>query len=289
MRAVGNAARWLTDRVAASGRAPYPASYAHWGGGLSPSLTGALRCSREHHLLPVVRLRHRTPTGAVKVPFDTTTRTRAMPVGLWPAWALRLHPLHARWITGQGPRDRAPVRRLPDGRQSGLDHCGHPRPGRHRDRPRRLRTARHPYQPPRLHGRPPCPHTARRLLGRPRLCHRLRPPPGRLRLPQHLHRPEAVAKAARTTALQPRMFSRPRSAVALPHPHRHSTTPGPLRARRRYQPSASPVSAGAHPATARPRRPPSASSSGRPGTKTLVCRRTPSPRRSSDFHRWSSR
>lgn len=168
VRAVGDAARWLTDRVAASGRGPYPASYAHWGGGLSPALTASLRCSREHHLL-----------------------------------------------------------------------CGHPGPGRHRDRPRRLRTARHPYQPPRLHGRPPCPHTARRLLGRPRLSHRLRPSPGRLRLPQHLHRPEAVAKAARAPALQPRMFSCPRSAVALPQPYRHSTALGPLR----YQPSASPVSA----------------------------------------------
>ncbi|MFF5587340.1 TniQ family protein [Streptomyces hygroscopicus] len=92
VRGVGDAARWLTDRVAASGRAPYPASYTHWGGGLSPALTVALRCSREHHLLPLARLRHRTPTGVVKPPCDTTTRAKAMPVGLWPAWALRLTP-----------------------------------------------------------------------------------------------------------------------------------------------------------------------------------------------------
>jgi hypothetical protein len=102
VRAVGDAARWLADRVAASGRAPYPASYAHWGGGLSPVLTAALRCSREHHLLPVVRLRHRTPTGAVKAPFDTTTRCRTMPVGLWPAWALRLTPYTPGGLPAKG-------------------------------------------------------------------------------------------------------------------------------------------------------------------------------------------
>ncbi|WP_405914549.1 TniQ family protein [Streptomyces sp. NBC_00728] len=95
IRSVGQAAEWLTERVGASGRALYPASFSTWGTAASPTLAAALRCSREAHLTPLHRLRHRTATGAATrrttVP---TARANHLPAALWADWTLRLAPHH---------------------------------------------------------------------------------------------------------------------------------------------------------------------------------------------------
>ncbi|MGI5438125.1 TniQ family protein [Streptomyces shenzhenensis] len=89
------AAQWLTDRVAASGRALHPGAVGLLGGGLSPGLHAALRCSREAKVMPVARLRHRTAVASTRSPSNQDARARMLPTALWPAWALRLAPWHA--------------------------------------------------------------------------------------------------------------------------------------------------------------------------------------------------
>ena len=95
IRDVGQAVRWLVDRVGASGRALYPASFSTWGTGISPALAAALRCSREAHLTPLHRLRHRTATTAtIARTIAPAARAALLPAALWPDWALRLEPRH---------------------------------------------------------------------------------------------------------------------------------------------------------------------------------------------------
>lgn len=90
--------RWLTDRVAASGRALYPAGGVSVGGALSPVLEAALRCSRESQIMPVARLRHRTAVHSTRPPANQDARAGRLPTALWPEWALRLTPRHpSRW------------------------------------------------------------------------------------------------------------------------------------------------------------------------------------------------
>ncbi|MFK0127086.1 TniQ family protein [Streptomyces nigra] len=93
--AAARAAQWLTDRVAASGRALHPGAVGLLGGGLSPGLHAALRCSREAKVMPVARLRHRTAVASTRCPSNQDARARMLPTALWPAWSLRLAPWHA--------------------------------------------------------------------------------------------------------------------------------------------------------------------------------------------------
>ncbi|WP_224295237.1 MULTISPECIES: TniQ family protein [Streptomyces] len=95
IRAAADAARWLTDRVAASGRALYPAGVVSVGGTLSPVLEAALRCSRESQIMPVYRLRHRTAIHSTRAPVNHDARAGRLLAGLWPEWALRLSPRHS--------------------------------------------------------------------------------------------------------------------------------------------------------------------------------------------------
>ncbi|MFI8423753.1 TniQ family protein [Streptomyces sp. NPDC085479] len=92
--AAADAARWLTERVAASGRPLYPAGVVSVGGTLSPALEAALRCSRESQIMPVYRLRHRTAIHSTRAPANHDARASMLPAGLWPEWALRLSPRH---------------------------------------------------------------------------------------------------------------------------------------------------------------------------------------------------
>ncbi|WP_435599839.1 TniQ family protein [Streptomyces sp. C10-9-1] len=92
--AAARAARWLTDRVAASGRVLYPAGVVSVGGTLSPILEAALRCSRESQIMPVARLRHRTAVHSTRPPANHDARAGMLPNALWPEWALRLTPRH---------------------------------------------------------------------------------------------------------------------------------------------------------------------------------------------------
>ncbi|MGW5249171.1 TniQ family protein [Streptomyces sp. NPDC004129] len=89
------AAQWLTDQVAASGRPLHPGAVGLLGGGLSPGLHAALRCSREAKVMPVARLRHRTAVASTRSPGNQDARARLLPAALWPAWSLRLAPRHA--------------------------------------------------------------------------------------------------------------------------------------------------------------------------------------------------
>lgn len=92
--AAADAARWLTERVASSGRPLYPAGVVSVGGTLSPVLEAALRCSRETQIMPVYRLRHRTAVHSTRPPANHDTRAGMLPTALWPEWALRLSPHH---------------------------------------------------------------------------------------------------------------------------------------------------------------------------------------------------
>ncbi|MFD4592770.1 TniQ family protein [Streptomyces rubiginosohelvolus] len=89
-----DAARWLIERVASSGRALYPAGVVSVGGTLSPVLEAALRCSRETQIMPVYRLRYRTPVHSTRSPSNQDTRAGMLPAALWPEWALRLSSHH---------------------------------------------------------------------------------------------------------------------------------------------------------------------------------------------------
>ncbi|MDH6221645.1 hypothetical protein M2283_008992 [Streptomyces pseudovenezuelae] len=93
-RCAARAVRWLTDRVAASGRPLHPANVVTLGGTISPALEAALRCSRETKLMPVARLRHRTAIDSTRPPANHDSRARLLPTALWPEWALRLSPRH---------------------------------------------------------------------------------------------------------------------------------------------------------------------------------------------------
>ncbi|GGP98620.1 hypothetical protein GCM10010215_25390 [Streptomyces virginiae] len=95
VRAAAEAVRWLTDRVAASGRPLHPANVVALGGAISPVLQAAVRCSRENRLMPVARLRHRTAVYSTRPPTLEDARARTLPTALWPGWALRLSPRHA--------------------------------------------------------------------------------------------------------------------------------------------------------------------------------------------------
>nr|WP_246111637.1 hypothetical protein [Streptomyces hawaiiensis] len=95
IRSAARAVQWLTDRVAASGRALHPGNVVALGGVISPALEAALRCSRESKLMPVARLRHRTGVGSTRPPSDRDNRACVLPTALWPEWALRLTPRHA--------------------------------------------------------------------------------------------------------------------------------------------------------------------------------------------------
>jgi hypothetical protein len=95
IRAAGKAVRWLTGRVMADGRPPYPASLIARSSTLSPVLEAALRCSRETTLIPAARLRHRTALSSSRHPTARSSRADMLPTALWPAWALRLSPRHA--------------------------------------------------------------------------------------------------------------------------------------------------------------------------------------------------
>ncbi|WP_395358403.1 TniQ family protein [Streptomyces sp. YH02] len=92
--AAADAARWLTERVASSGRPLYPAGVVSVGGTLSPVLEAALRCSREAQIMPVYRLRHRTAVHSTRPPANHDTRAGMLPAALWPEWSLRLSPHH---------------------------------------------------------------------------------------------------------------------------------------------------------------------------------------------------
>ncbi|MEV5981426.1 TniQ family protein [Streptomyces sp. NPDC052114] len=92
--AAGQAAQWLTERVAATGRALHPGNVASLGGTVSPSLQAALRCSREAKVMPVARLRHRTAVASTRSPGNQDARARMLPNALWPEWSLRLAPWH---------------------------------------------------------------------------------------------------------------------------------------------------------------------------------------------------
>ncbi|MEU9641564.1 MULTISPECIES: TniQ family protein [unclassified Streptomyces] len=92
--AAADAARWLTERVASSGRPLYPAGVVSVGGTLSPVLEAALRCSRETQIMPVYRLRHRTAVHSTRSPTNHDSRASMLPAALWPEWALRLSPHH---------------------------------------------------------------------------------------------------------------------------------------------------------------------------------------------------
>ncbi|WP_338492066.1 TniQ family protein [Streptomyces sp. SJL17-4] len=93
--AAADAARWLTERVAASGRPLYPAGVVSVGGTLSPVLEASLRCSRESQIMPVYRLRHRTAAHSTRPPANHDARADMLPSALWPEWALRLSPRHS--------------------------------------------------------------------------------------------------------------------------------------------------------------------------------------------------
>ncbi|MEV6401314.1 hypothetical protein AB0M39_42190, partial [Streptomyces sp. NPDC051907] len=101
--AASRAARWLTDRVAASGRALYPAGVVSVGGTLSPALEAALRYSRESQIMPVARLR-RTAVHSTRPPANQDARAGRLPTALWPEWALRLTPRH---LSGRPAAQRA--------------------------------------------------------------------------------------------------------------------------------------------------------------------------------------
>ncbi|WP_217162090.1 hypothetical protein [Streptomyces sp. AC512_CC834] len=92
--AAADATRWLTERVAASGRTLHPAGVVSVGGTLSPVLEAALRCSRESQILPVYRLRHRTAVHSTMPPANHNARASMLPTALWPEWFLRLSPHH---------------------------------------------------------------------------------------------------------------------------------------------------------------------------------------------------
>ncbi|MEU6312263.1 TniQ family protein [Streptomyces sp. NPDC047014] len=92
--AAADAARWLTERVAASGRPLYPAGVVSVGGTLSPVLEASLRCSRETQIMPVYRLRHRTAAHSTRSPANHDARADMLPSALWPEWTLRLSPRH---------------------------------------------------------------------------------------------------------------------------------------------------------------------------------------------------
>ncbi|MEU3518891.1 TniQ family protein [Streptomyces sp. NPDC006654] len=94
--AAGEAARWLTERITASGRPLHPGGMALLSGGtISAGLQAALRRSRETKVMPVARLRHRTAIASTRPPDNQDTRARMLPTALWPEWALRLAPWHA--------------------------------------------------------------------------------------------------------------------------------------------------------------------------------------------------
>ncbi|MBB5110001.1 hypothetical protein [Streptomyces spectabilis] len=90
----GQAAQWLTERVASTGRPLHPGNVASLGGTISPGLQAALRCSREAKVMPVARLRHRTAVASTRSPSNQDARARMLPTALWPEWALRLTPWH---------------------------------------------------------------------------------------------------------------------------------------------------------------------------------------------------
>ncbi len=92
--AAADAARWLTERVASSGRPLYPAGVVSVSGTLSPVLEATLRCSREIQIMPVYRLGHRTAVHSTRPPTNHDSRASMLPAALWPEWALRLSPHH---------------------------------------------------------------------------------------------------------------------------------------------------------------------------------------------------
>ncbi|MEY9997125.1 hypothetical protein ABIE67_009157 [Streptomyces sp. V4I8] len=90
----GQAAQALIERVAGTGRSLHPGNVGSLGGGLSPGLHAALRCSLEAKMMPVARLRHRTAVASTRAPSNHDARARMLPTALWPEWSLRLAPWH---------------------------------------------------------------------------------------------------------------------------------------------------------------------------------------------------
>ena len=141
----------------------------------SPALTGIVMRHRDARLRATDRLRQRSMTGAGRRPegVDPATRMPALPLALWPDWAIRLRP---PTIEARNFRISASAALCLPGADSDVEGDRQPLaddPARHQPhpplqdhRPRRTR-----------HRDPRCAVRAGRRTGPPRLSYRLRPPP----------------------------------------------------------------------------------------------------------------